>query len=177
VNRTSAKRGSARLSIAELDDLLLATTIMDMFHACKCPLTLHGNFFLKTHRRAIHTYAGWATLKPNLPNPLNHAVIYTSENPPGDFRVTDENGKVISEQLVKDPIRVMSERSDAEGHLASASRINCNKIYIVEKDVRVLNIGMVHRNFMASLMADSPLKPKERKHPRGSSRESVPSFS
>lgn len=67
---------------------------MDLFHACESLLPFHS----KICDRAIHTYAGWATLKPNLPDPENHAVIYTSEMLPPKLQQTDEHGTVISEQ-------------------------------------------------------------------------------
>jgi hypothetical protein len=66
-----------------------------------------------------------------------------------------EDGRIVAERLTKDPIRVDSERDDAEGELKPESRLNYSKIYTVENYVRVLNIGMVHRNSMESLLANS----------------------
>ncbi|KAN0093471.1 hypothetical protein V8E51_016655 [Hyaloscypha variabilis] len=110
---------------------------------------------------AIHMYSGQATLKSYLPDPSEHSIIHTSERPPPELQIIAEDGTVISEQIDKDPIRVVSERGDIE--LLPAARINYSKIYVVEKDVRVLNIGMVHQNSMASLMLDSPLKPQKQR--------------
>lgn len=64
------------------------------------------------------------------------------------------------EDLVKDPIRVRSERKDGDGTLHDASRLNYSKIYTVENYVRVLNIGMVHENSMASLLSNCLVKPR-----------------
>ncbi|KAN0104752.1 hypothetical protein V8E51_010497 [Hyaloscypha variabilis] len=108
---------------------------------------------------AIHTYGGWATLKPNLPDPDNHAVIYTSSKCPPQFSVMNDNGEVHYEQLTKDPIRVNSERKDSEGKLHPESRIDYSKIYRVKKDIRVLNIGKVAKFSLPALYVDSPLKP------------------
>ncbi|PQE19809.1 heterokaryon incompatibility protein [Rutstroemia sp. NJR-2017a WRK4] len=108
---------------------------------------------------AIHTYSGWATLKNNLPDPDNHAIIYTTKSPPAPYTYKDEaSGYVYSENLLKDPIRVISERTDKDGMLDPKSRINYTKTYTVEKDVRVLNIGMVDKKSMVALMAASPFK-------------------
>ena len=71
---------------------------------------------------------------------------------------TDEDGTPVFEQLSKDPIRVVSESNDTEGQLSPLSRINYTKLYVVENDIRVLNIGIVHEMSMASLIADAPLR-------------------
>ena len=71
---------------------------------------------------------------------------------------TDEDGTPVFEQLSKDPIRVVSECNDAGGQLSPLSRINYSKAYVVEKDARVRNIGIVHEMSMASLIASSPLR-------------------
>ncbi|KAH8774002.1 hypothetical protein BGZ57DRAFT_824038 [Hyaloscypha finlandica] len=107
---------------------------------------------------AIHTYSGQATLKAHLPDPQNHAIIYTSKKCPPEVQKTDEDGTPVFEQLSKDPIRVVSESNDTEGQLSPLSRINYTKLYVVENHIRVLNIGIVHEMSMASLIADSPLR-------------------
>jgi hypothetical protein len=71
---------------------------------------------------------------------------------------TDEDGTPVFEQLSNDPIRVVSECNDTEGQLSPLSRINYTMPYVVEKDVRVLNIGIAHEMSMASLIASSPLR-------------------
>lgn len=109
--------------------------------------------------RAVQTYSGQGTLKSNLPNPHNHAIIYTSKKCPPELSNTDKDGNVVIEALTLDPIRVTSEQSGPEGVLHPASRINFSKLYTVEKNVRVLNIGMVHANSMEALQNYSPLKP------------------
>jgi hypothetical protein len=113
---------------------------------------------------AVHSYGGEGTLKKKLPDPENHAIIHTSKEPPEQLSVVDEYGETIFEELTKDPIKVNSECTDREGMLSPQSRINYSKIYCVEKDVRVLNIGMVDEGSMVPLMFDSPLKPTEDKH-------------
>ncbi len=64
----------------------------------------------------------------------------------------------MAENLVKDPIRVVSEQDAPEGDLGDASRINYSRTYTVEKNVRVLNIGMVHANSLPALAANSLVK-------------------
>ena len=66
----------------------------------------------------------------------------------------------MQENLVKDPIRVQREQRDPEGDLGDASRIDYSKIYTVELFVRVLNIGMVLRDSMGRLIANSRIQPK-----------------
>ncbi|KAM3068127.1 hypothetical protein ACMFMG_011176 [Clarireedia jacksonii] len=107
---------------------------------------------------AIHTYNGWATLKSNLPDPDNHAIIYTSNAVPEPYSYVDANGDLHSEELSKDPIKVVREQFDAEGELDAKSRINYTKPYTVEKDVRVLNIGLVDNRSLKALRLASPLK-------------------
>ncbi|KAF8853409.1 hypothetical protein BDZ45DRAFT_598621 [Acephala macrosclerotiorum] len=100
----------------------------------------------------IYTYSGMATLKPNLPDPQQHAMIHTSPFPPEELSIEDQEGNITSENLSKDPIRVIRQLDTPEGDLGSLSRINYAKIYTVEKYVRVLNIGKVHVNSMEALL-------------------------
>lgn len=120
--------------------------------------TVHEYCIKLILNRAIHTYGGYATLKRNLPDPENHAIIHTSEDCPPELAGTNDQDEEFFEELDKDPIKVNPERDDAEGILSPLSRINYSKIYCVEKDVRVLNIGMVDKLSMVSLEANSPLK-------------------
>jgi Family of unknown function (DUF6590) len=113
---------------------------------------------LRKPSRPIQTYSGQATLKPNLPDRIEHAIIHTSSRVPQEQRHIMHDGTEVAENLIKDPIRVVSEQRDREGSLDPTSRIHYAKIYTVEKDVRVLNIGMVHKNSIASLLYNSSLK-------------------
>jgi hypothetical protein len=108
--------------------------------------------------RAIHTYAGWATLKPNLPDPQQHVVIYTGTQCPQAHSEVTSDGQIIYEKLSLDPIRVNSEQKSPEGTLSPLSRVNFSKIYTIEKDVRVLNIGVISKECIPILEANSPLK-------------------
>jgi hypothetical protein len=67
--------------------------------------------------RPIHTYSGQATLKYNLPEPRQHAIIYTSASPPPEHFYTLDNGTVVSENLTKSPIKVVREQQGPEGGL------------------------------------------------------------
>ena len=109
----------------------------------------------------IQTYSGLATLKPDLPNADQHAIIHTSRNAPAQkWYYANDGVEVVRENLTKDPIRVEGEQRDPEGDLGDASRIDYSKIYTVEHCVRVLNIGMVLRDSMGSLIANSRIQPK-----------------
>jgi len=90
---------------------------------------------------------------------LQHAIIYTSSAPPEEISYEASDGSVIWEGLTKEPIKVIREQKDQEGNLDEASRINYAKIFTVEKKVRVLNIGLVHRNSITSLLSSSIIPP------------------
>ena len=65
---------------------------------------------------------------------------------------------MIYEELSKDSIKVHREQKDDEGDLGTLSRLNYSKVYTVEKNLRVLNIGMVEN--IPSLLAGSFVKPR-----------------
>ena len=107
--------------------------------------------------RAIYTYSGQATLKPNLPNHQQHAIIYTGKHVPEEQLYITDDGTEVFENLSKNPIRVTSEQNSPEGVLNPASRINYSKIYTVEDYVRVLDIGVVHADSIETLRRSSLL--------------------
>jgi hypothetical protein len=114
-----------------------------------------SNLPTKVSSRPIHTYSGQATLKHNLPDANQHAIIYTSDVPPNEKWYYAQDGTVVQENLDKDPIRVKREQSGPEGDLQDSCRLNYSKIYTVEHYVRVLNVGMVHPTSMHSLRLNS----------------------
>ncbi|APA05264.1 hypothetical protein sscle_01g000340 [Sclerotinia sclerotiorum 1980 UF-70] len=128
----------------------------------------------------IHTYSNQATLKPNLPLPERHTIIHTTSYVPRQHSCISKNGTVEMENLILDPIRVMSESSDREGELNKFSRLNYSKVYTVEHYVRVLNIGKVARESMNSLsygynQSASPVssqRPRRHRPPANSSYQS-----
>ncbi len=126
---------------------------------CSCVSSLREiNIILNHLYRPIHTYGNQACLKPNLPDVNQHAIIHTSEYPPNERSYIDEKGIKRFEELSKTPIRVVSERKDQEGDLGESSRLNYSKVYTVEFYARVLNIGMVHRDHLETLTANSFVK-------------------
>jgi hypothetical protein len=150
------------MQIQKSDDLWSSKTVTVMLCVCKfspcspCDTTFHvPSLFID---RAIHTYAGRATLKPNLPDPQQHAVIYTGTQCPQAHSEVMSDGTVIYEELALDPIRVNSEQMSSEGTLSPLSRVNFSKIYTVEKNLRVLNIGVICKECIPILEANSPLK-------------------
>ncbi len=111
-------------------------------------------------------------MKNNLPDPKQHAIIYTSKYPPEEKCYYDDDGTVVRENLTKDPIRVVREQKADEGDLGALSRVNYAKIYTVENYVRVLNIGKVHPDSMLSLERNSMfVRPRDQppQPPRGQS--------
>ncbi|KAF4633929.1 hypothetical protein G7Y89_g4181 [Cudoniella acicularis] len=109
----------------------------------------------------IHTYNGQATLKPNLPERQQHAIIYTSQDCPPEHSYVANDGSIVKENLSKDPIKVHKDQKGPEGDLGVYSRLNYSKIYTVENYVRVLSIGMVERDWLPTLIANSHVKPSE----------------
>lgn len=95
-----------------------------------------------------------ATLELNLPNPAAHAIIHTSKNAPPPHSIELHDGTARYEQLVIDPIKVTGGREYPEGQLHPLSRINFTKLYTVEKDVRVLNIGIINDQHSLSILEE-----------------------
>jgi len=109
----------------------------------------------------IHTYQNQATLKHNLPEARQHAIIHTSDYPPDEFWYHATDGSVVKEDLTKDPIKVKREELGPEGDLGNASRINYSKVYTIEHYVKVLNIGMVEDKWLSTLSRNSFVKRDE----------------
>jgi len=116
-------------------------------------LTLENKVQLCANKtfRPIQTYSNQATLKPGLPEPQQHTIIYSSLNCPAEYSYIALDGTYVAENLTKDPIRVESTQMGPEGDLGTMSRLNYSKIYTVENYVRVLNIGMAHKDSLESL--------------------------
>lgn len=119
-----------------------------------------------TCRRAIHTYSKQGTLKSGIPDPLNHAIIYTSPYPPSPIE-RNIKGKRVREKFDKPAIKVIAEGGRS---LDPESRLNYSKPYPVEKYVLVLNLGMVDPSSMAAIETSSPVKVKDTLHKRGRSK-------
>lgn len=93
-------------------------------------------------QRPIATYGRQGTLKSGLSEAdiKAHAVIYmvdtSSEAAPG-------------ERIVKNPIAVKPAKEDQKLH--SMSRINFDKIYTIEHNVKVMNVGKVAEGSLHNL--------------------------
>ncbi|KAH8591810.1 hypothetical protein B0O99DRAFT_690358 [Bisporella sp. PMI_857] len=122
----------------------------------------------------IHTYNNRATLKDNLPDVQQHAIIYTSSKPPDEYWYKDDDGSKVYENLSKEPIKVKRETTYKEGDLGTSSRLNYSKLYTVEHYSRVLNIGMVEDRSMAALhkssfvRRDDPIEKPRQRHGQSS---------
>lgn len=80
----------------------------------------------------ISTYQGQATTKSGL-DPSTHAIVYMRSERPG--RLADETG------MTKTPLVVDPARPDQK--LDVKSRINFAKIYTVEHNVKVMEVGQI----------------------------------
>jgi hypothetical protein len=74
------------------------------------------------------------------PDAQHHSIAYTGSTPP--FPLSGEN-------MVRHPIRI-KPRSSEKFH--KASRINFSKIYTIEHNVKVKNIGKVDDEYMPLIM-------------------------
>jgi hypothetical protein len=166
----SVQYSSIRKYLVESDVLLLSKKDMGIQSAGKSPTPALRERVLNTPCSPIQTYSGQATLKPNLREVQQHAIIYTSRECPDEYSYTTYDGKIVREQLSKDLIKVRNKQSAPERHLDPRSGLNYSKIYTVENYVRVLNIGMVDKDSMSSLRRNSMVycaEPAEKlaKHP------------
>ncbi len=90
-------------------------------------------------RRPISTYNGRATTKPGV-DPQSHAIVYARNSKP--VRLESEDG------MTKEP----KEIELAQGqNLHPLSRVNFAKVYTMEHNVLVMNIGKVASTSMARL--------------------------
>ncbi|KAI9741065.1 MAG: hypothetical protein M1834_002778 [Cirrosporium novae-zelandiae] len=90
----------------------------------------------------ISTYGGQGTLKPGL-NPELHAIIHMEDQPPQ--RRQDET------QMTKEPIQVRA--AGPEQKLDRMSRLNFGKVYTIEHNVKVANVGKVNEMSMPKLVS------------------------
>jgi hypothetical protein len=121
-----------------------------------------GNDSPNSYCRPIHTYQGQATLKQNLPEAQQHAIIYTTPEPPYEYWYTAESGEEVRENLSKDPIKVNKSKDiGVDGDLGTASRLNYSKVYTVEHYVPVRNIGMVNEGWIPTLQENSFVKRRD----------------
>ncbi|KAF1816950.1 hypothetical protein P152DRAFT_4804 [Eremomyces bilateralis CBS 781.70] len=110
------------------------TVIREGYRSCQC-------LPIQTYERRGLTK--WGTRKSD------HAIIHTGEVPPSPL--PGENA-VRGEEPMRKPIRVTARtRSDK---LDKISRINYNKIFTVEHNVKVFEFGEVHHSYHSRLFAN-----------------------
>jgi hypothetical protein len=92
-------------------------------------------------RRPINTYNSQGVTKPGLSDEDKraHTVIYMSDTQP--FSLPEEK-----RDLTKKPIAV--EKASDDQKLDIMSRLNFKKIYTVEHNVKVMNVGKVTRDLL-----------------------------
>ena len=95
---------------------------------------------------AIATYSGNGTLKRGC-NPREHAIIYNTGVHPSTCYLAGE----WEAGLQKDPIEVTP--ADDSSRLTPTSRIRFGKVYSIEWNVKVKDIGMVIDSDMSKLLA------------------------
>jgi hypothetical protein len=67
--------------------------------------------------------------------------------------MTDKRPSCLSEEekyLIKEPIAV--EKASSEQKLDPMSRINYHKVYTIEYNVKVMNVGLVTRDSLVALL-------------------------
>jgi hypothetical protein len=91
--------------------------------------------------RPISTYGGRGTTKNGL-DPSTHAIIYMSDTTPS--RLPSETG------MTKKPLQV--DPAGADQKLDAMSRADFARIYTVEDNVKVMNIGKISPSSMKDLV-------------------------
>lgn len=90
----------------------------------------------------IQTYGGRGVAKPTLIK-SQHAIIHTSKRPPNPTASELPNAKQ-REDVMKTPIRV-KPRSISD-QMDPTSRVNFFKIYTIEHNIKVYEVGDVHQD-------------------------------
>jgi hypothetical protein len=90
--------------------------------------------------RPITTYGGRGTLKTGL-DQGQHAIIYMQGQAPA--RLAAETG------MVKEPLQVIPARNQK---LSPMSRVNFAKMYTVEHNVKVMDVGKVSQDSLPKLI-------------------------
>lgn len=92
--------------------------------------------------RPISTYGGRGTAKPGL-DASSHSIIYMTGGRP--TRLSSETG------ITKEPIQVDPAEKDQK--LDKMSRVNFAKVYTVEHNIKVMNVGQVSQRSIMHLEA------------------------
>jgi hypothetical protein len=93
----------------------------------------------------IGTYSGRGVLKEGCV-PWEHAIVYLSGTDPGTCYLPGE----YEGGMVKQPIEIIPV--DASIRLRPESRIRFGKMYPIEKNVKVKDIGQVHPSHLSKLL-------------------------
>ena len=89
----------------------------------------------------VNTYGGQGTLKYGL-NVQDHALIYTGATPPPLL--------LGEEELEKEPLRIIP--TDSSYELDVASRVNFGKVYTVEHNLKVKDVGLISEQSLPKLL-------------------------
>jgi hypothetical protein len=106
------------------------------------PVSLTQRFSYKRLNLCSHisTHGGRACTKPGL-DQRKHTIVYTGAQPPP--KLAGEN------RLNKDPIRIIP--IDQTEKLDPLSRVNLAKLYAIEHNIRVKEVGKVSQGDMKKL--------------------------
>ncbi|KAH5155166.1 hypothetical protein HBH69_109510 [Parastagonospora nodorum] len=91
----------------------------------------------------IHTYGGRGTMKPGC-NPVEHTAMYLTGTEPNITPAELERG------MNKEPIEVVPV--DKTQKLAPMARVRLGKIYSIETNVKVKDVGLVRDDHLTKLM-------------------------
>ena len=95
--------------------------------------------------RPINTYNSQGVTKPGLSESDRraHAIVYMTDTRP--FCLPEEE-----KYLTKKPIAV--EKASADQKLDPMSRLNFKKVYTIEHNVKVMNVGKVAKDSLPALL-------------------------
>lgn len=92
----------------------------------------------------ISNYRGQGVLKPGL-NASSHGIVYLRGTKPMYLPGEEKRG------MYKKPIEIVPTDPDEE--LSPASRVNFGKVYPIELNVKVHDVGMISDNDMRKLLS------------------------
>jgi hypothetical protein len=120
---------------------MLVSTLFEIFEFQRYLSSLGTNHL----NRPIHTYNGQGVTKPSLSESDRraHAIVYMADTRP--FCLPEEE-----KYLTKRPIAV--DKASADQRLDPMSRVNFKKIYTIEHNMKVMNVGKATKDSLPAFL-------------------------
>lgn len=105
-----------------------------------------------TEPSAISTYGSQGVAKRGVQK-SDHAIVYSGRAPPADIPRADEMPSRQEQGKGMRPQRIRVDMADRTDALDPMSRLNFGKVYTIEHNVKVRDVGMVNTNSMSDLFS------------------------